>query len=93
VEARDILLARPCWITVADYLWNPEAYDPEQALARAFQSMGGSDTVRRAWLESRKRPADPERLRAALKPAAALRDPGFRDHLLQRLRLILGDEY
>jgi hypothetical protein len=38
----DESLRLPVLMTVADYLWNSENYDPQRSLDRAFRHLGGS---------------------------------------------------
>jgi hypothetical protein len=84
VNMRSLELFKPFCVTVADYLWNPRAYDGPRSIRTALRSVYGESAARalEAWgqvynqaLEVKSRPAaEPRKLGRLIEELAGLRD-------------------
>ncbi len=84
----------PIILTIADYLWNPAAYDDKTALERVFQHLGGPKwkELKRAWeiIREAKYEGVPvyqseiDRLVKSL--AGTIRPAVFQEHFLKHLK-------
>ncbi len=84
----------PVIMSMADYLWNPEAYDESKALEKTFRFLAGSryKDLQEAWdylkktkahgiKERPKKPPTPEQLKRWQSLIPVIRSPLYRKHL------------